>query len=293
MATQTNNKQKFISSGKAIPMQDTSAWPVVKAYAPIPELWKATAHGAVGAIRQQPDGRYTYASFHLSLSGGGIRGAFGKSDLTLEEAEKLHQSLQMKLPPHQEDEITETSAYLWGALTFGKEQNVTFPPGQLEPYLQMIPKPPGASDLWLKKLVGLGGKTPPPLVSLIKENFRRKSGKKPLPELPILTTCTFSYPDLAKVKEAFATSIGGLFIDSNPEKTVFLISREDPNTPPGAKVKGRQRLGRMYLKEPNEVNLQIASLQIGAMLFGFLMLRLGDDLKYQSSEWKHGTAVSK
>jgi hypothetical protein len=281
-----NSQNKFISNITEPRLeQNTSSWPVIKAYAPIPEVWKATGNGTAGVIRQQPNGQYALASFHLMMLEGGIHAAAGKNDASLEDLEAFHRDVRENIPPYQEDTLATVSEYVWGAWAFGREYGYTFPAGKLDAYLSLIPKPPGREELWKKRLVGLGGRTPSGLLSVVRECFQLSVELEVDKELPVITTSYFIHPDHKRLREALRQTHPLVYFEPDEEGNVIEITREYPDSHAMATSGERQPIARVALQTKNEVLVQFATLSMGARAIEVLQNICGGVLRYQRSEW--------
>src|SRR5688572_12457832 len=74
-------------------------WPVVGAYVPMEDCWRATGLGTAGVVRQRPDGKLITAFFNLSLIDGGLGGMFGKDETDRAEIADMLDSLRFQIPP--------------------------------------------------------------------------------------------------------------------------------------------------------------------------------------------------
>jgi len=74
----------FLSSvSQRLPkVRDAARWPIVHAYVPVEEVWRATGLGTAGIVRRQPGDRYAYALFPIKLLERGISMMVGKDDLS-------------------------------------------------------------------------------------------------------------------------------------------------------------------------------------------------------------------
>src|ERR1700728_2138566 len=54
-------------------MGDVRSWPIVHAYVPIPDVFRATGFGSAGIIRARPDGKWISAYFAIGLLDEGIK----------------------------------------------------------------------------------------------------------------------------------------------------------------------------------------------------------------------------
>jgi hypothetical protein len=123
--------------------------------------------GTAAVVRRRPDGRLAYGAFLLNLCEHGLSGAFGKMDAV--PGEKLLDDLRDTIPPMEEGDLADASAFVYGALALAESQEAGFPPEAIGPYLDLLPPPPGAARQWLDGLVGAGGRTPAGLLRIVAE----------------------------------------------------------------------------------------------------------------------------
>jgi hypothetical protein len=133
---------------------------------PVEAIWRSTGLGTAGIMRRQPDGRGAYAMFKLDLREHGIGMIWGNYDRPLEAIESTLTDLRDITPPFEEGPADLAATYIWGAWALGEAEGQPFPPGTAEPFLGLVPKPPGSPESWLRELVGPGGLTPPRLVEI-------------------------------------------------------------------------------------------------------------------------------
>src|SRR5882672_2795082 len=81
------SRSRFINNRGIVSVRepDRRSWPIVRAYVPMQDAWKASGCGTAGIVRRQPDGGLTYSIFTIELSKGGLTGAFGAENKTEEE----------------------------------------------------------------------------------------------------------------------------------------------------------------------------------------------------------------
>src|SRR5437667_10115412 len=59
---------------------DYSAWPLVRAYVPMEDCFRATGCGTAAVVRRRPDGTLISSFFDLQLMDGGLKDVFGKDE---------------------------------------------------------------------------------------------------------------------------------------------------------------------------------------------------------------------
>jgi hypothetical protein len=96
---------------------DIRQWPIVRAYVPVEDVFRATGFGSAGVVRQQPNGKLRYSFFLFGLLDEGITSIFGKEDTTQDEIDGLLKRLGTGIPPFQFGAAELAARYIWGAQT--------------------------------------------------------------------------------------------------------------------------------------------------------------------------------
>ncbi len=139
---------------------EAASWPLIRAYAPVADVWRATGLGTAGVVRRQPDGRYASVFCTLYLLQHGIEMALGWPDATLQETDERIAALRDMIPPMTESSIEEAAFYAWGAFALNELESDPFPPEVIEQYLSLLPRPAGSLRELRDALIGPGGPTP-------------------------------------------------------------------------------------------------------------------------------------
>ena len=137
-------------------------------YVPVPDVWRTTGMGTAAIVRRRPDGRLACGAFLLKLSEYGISGALGHADIAAGPRDFLGNLLD-KIPPMEEGSLADASVYVYGAVALAETQNASFPPDEIDPYLDLLPPPPGGAEQWLAALIGPDGRTPAGLMRIIED----------------------------------------------------------------------------------------------------------------------------
>ncbi|HET6414574.1 MAG TPA: hypothetical protein VFG53_21170 [Anaeromyxobacter sp.] len=266
---------------------DVEAWPIVRAYAPVKNVWETTGCGTAGVVRQQPDGRYASAFFVIELLGHGLWGAFGGKDETLAKVDEDFARLGDNFPLCEEGPVELAASFAWGARAFSDAEGYSFPQRDLDRFYGLMPQPAGSQRSWVEKLVGAGGLTPEGLVRVIRANPQPDDlpdGK----EIVILTEMTFGIPDpdraLAAVQRA-SPEFEPEGVDGEAE--VFTWTRPYPKShwSPLSALGGRQILGSVRVTD-RELVADAKTLSMAAVLVGKLHRMLGGELRLKESRWK-------
>lgn len=174
-------------------LPDAHTWPVERIYVPVSDVWCATGMGTAAIMRRRPDGRLACGAFLLKLSEHGLSGAFGHADAASGTGEFLGDLLD-KIPPMEEGSLADAAVFVYGAVALAAAQNAAFPPEEIDPYLDLLPPPPGGAAQWLEALIGPGGRTPAGLWRIIEDlpNDAHIDDKK---EIAVLTEMSFGLPE--------------------------------------------------------------------------------------------------
>jgi hypothetical protein len=139
---------------------DRSKWPIVRAFAPVHDVFYVSGYGMAGIVREQPDGKLCSSLFYLNLSQGGIELMFGHDDHDLAMVSEIL-SDSANLPPWRESDAELTSRYVLGCFAWGEKKR-EWPAEAKTRYLGMLPKLNGLKDWWIKQMVLVE----PPLLSV-------------------------------------------------------------------------------------------------------------------------------
>lgn len=264
---------------------EVKTWPVVRAYVPVEDTWRATGCGSAGVIREQPDGRWTTAFFTMSLLDDGLMGMFGKDDQAPEACESVVRNIRPKIPPMEEGPVELAAEYIWGAHALGEQKGVLFPP-QGQQYLGLVPKPPGTKKDWLRRLIGPQGLTPLGLVKVIRDN--------PVPEgipegqeLAIFTTMTFAVESAdAVIERLHQRDPEFAHTGDEGDAALFDWTREYPKNhwSPLKALGGRQILGSVRV-EPEQLIAEAKTLSMAARLVSVLKEMFGEQIRLKETTW--------
>ena len=280
-------QRSFVSSREAMPVpQGVESWPVVRAYVPVPDAWRATGVGTAGIVREQPDGRQAYAFFVIELLEHGLKSTFGKYDASPADLDSMVASLSEMIPPMEEGSPETAAKFIWGARAVADAEGCAFPPDDVAPYFALVPRPPGSARNWLEQLVGRGGLTPPDLVRVIRAHPMQDDvpdGK----EVMIVTTMTFDLTDAAAVVDVLM-SADPEFIHSGMDcdAEVFNWTRKYPKKhwSPLARFGGRQNIGTVHI-EGRTLVAEAQTLSMSARLTQRLLQLLGERIKLRNTSW--------
>lgn len=261
---------------------DPESWPVVLAYAPVPDIWRATGLGTAAVVRRRPDGRLASAFFTIHLLNHGLELVFGKPDATPEETHELISTIRSEVPPMEESSIGQTALYAWGAFALSELDDQPFPPEVHEQYLALVPRPPGSLRALRDALVGPGGPTPPELVQVIAAH--------PMPddlpesqEVAIFTEMTFGVSDpqsaMASLRSAKPT-----FTREDDDRFVWTRPYPKGHWSPLAWRGNRQVLGSVQLAG-DALIAEAKALSMAAKLAALLKDMLGDTIRLRSTRW--------
>lgn len=281
--------------------RDAHTWPVVRACAPVGDVWEATGLGTAYLERRRPNGRSAWVMAKLNLREHGISVVSGKLDDTPAEARDLLETMRDLTPPFEEAPLELVSAYLWGAWALGEAKGSPLPPGTAESFLALVPRPPGAPQRWVAQLVGPDGLTPARLVELIAslpDHEETHEGS----EIAIATSMWFQGPDeedAVSLLQANRPGPSGFrFIPGEPpedgEGFHFELARPLPEGPrsimpvrDGLQIQGHVRI------EGDEIVATAMSLSMAARLAASLREVLGAGrVTLVETSWMGPEAVS-
>jgi hypothetical protein len=269
--------------------REAQSWPVVGAYVPIRDVWRATGYGTAGVIREQPNGRQASAFFILNLSEDGLTMMFGKDDETPKETDSMVKSMGSELPPMEAGPIELVSEYVWGAYVLGETKGALWPPNMTEQYLGLVSKPPGTRHQWLNRFIGPDGLTPPGLLKVIRQNRPLDDHEIPeSQEVAIFTTISFEVDMAAAIFEQLRKRDPDFaYTGRDGEVEFFDWTRQYPkgHWSPLASLGGRQILGSIRV-EPERLIAEVKTLSMGARLAGILKGIFGEHIRLKDTTWK-------
>ncbi len=267
---------------------DRTRWPVLRAYVPESDVWRATGYATVGVIRGRPDGRCASAFFLISLSDRGLKGVFGKDDTTLDEMDELLRDLGHEIPPTQIGELELAAQIAWGAWALAEREGRGFPPRELASYLALLPRPAGSQDQWIHRLVGAGG-------SLCSGAWEPILVHNPDPdsipedkEAVIFTEATFDLDDpQAACRDLQA--LAPAFVTEAIEEGVHRFSWTRPyprrHWSPLSRLGGRQVIGSVKVG-PATVTAEAMNLSFAGSLIRTLKETLTQKLQMRDVQWR-------
>ena len=262
---------------------DRASWPVARAYVPLRDAWQASGYGTAGVIRVGPNGQAAASFFVLNLSQQGISSMFGRDVDSLTAATKLLTGAQGLVPPYEEGPVELAAEYVYGAWAFAEQSGASWPPGQTEQFLALMPRPEGGRAQWLARLTGAGGLTPPELLHALLENPEPED----MPEgrermLP--TTMTFALEHLAG-EHLRSAAPAFRFQNTDGEGESYDWTREYPKGHWSGR-KGRQVLGHVLVR-PGELVARAFTLSMAARLVGELKVLMGERIRLVHTDWKN------
>lgn len=262
---------------------DVAAWPVVRAYVPVRDVWRATGLGLAGVVRQQPDGRHASAFFMLELSDLGLKGAFGNRDESLDDIDRVLASTADECPPAELGPVELAAEFAWGARALASAQGAEFPPA-IDRFFALMPQPRGTPRDWKARFTGPGGLTPAELVRVVREN-------PPPDDLPagkeqvLLTEATFSIDDgqkavadLRRARPEFA------YEGRDGGADQFNWTRKPSGWSPLDLFARRQVIGSVRVAEGRLV-AEAATLTMAAKLIARLRETVGAGLRLEDCRW--------
>lgn len=278
----------FATNPRAKPLPPgVESWPVVRAFAPVRNVWEATGLGTAGVIRQQPDGLYSSAFFVLKLLEHGLEMAFGGRDESLAKVEEDLAGLLRKFPPCEEGPVELAASFAWGARAFSEAEGYRFPDHEIDRFYGLMPRPPGTQRDWVARLVGRGGLTPEGLIRAIRENPQPDDlpdGK----EILILTEMTFEVADAAAAVAALGRAEPEFIPEGEGEdEEGFTWTRPYPRNhwSPPKWMGGRQIVGGVRVTG-SELAANAKTLSMAAKLVERLNELLGGGaLRLKGSRW--------
>lgn len=262
---------------------EAGSWPLVRAYAPVADVWQATGLGTAAVVRRQPDNRCVSAFFTIHLLDHGLQMVFGKSDATLEETDHLIASLRDEIPPMAESSIEEAALYAWGVFALSEIDGCSFPPDVLEQFLALVPRPAGSMVELRDALLGPGGPTPSALMEVIAAN--RMTGDMPEGrEVVILTEMTFDLSDPTSAVTRLRRA-GPRFEQEDSHQFCWTRPYPKGHWSPLAQLGGRQILGSVRV-DGDALIAESKTLSMAARLAAILKDMFGDTLRLRGTRWR-------
>lgn len=267
---------------------EVSSWPVVRAYGPDRDAWAATGFGSAVVVRQQPDGRWAFAAFWISLLDGGLTMFFGNSNEIPQEWERaFFHDMEPKIPPLEEAPIELVSDYVWGAYVFGQGDGDWQGTGKMPGYyLAFVPQPPGGPSQWLRRLVGPHGLTPGGLLKVIHQNSN-------IPDIPdgqevaVITEMTFRIADAPATVARLRTLEPEFNLTGQVEgETCFNWTRQYPpgHWSPLARLGERQVIGQVRVRT-GRLTATAGTLSMASGLVRRLKQAVGVGLALERTTW--------
>jgi len=272
---------------------DVAAWPIVRAYIPSGNVWRVTAMGTAGIVRQQPDGRCASAMFVLNLLERGIGMMFGQRDEPLATLERSLPKLHDHLPPFQEGPPELAAMCIWGAWALGEEEGAGFPPHEEESYLPLVPRPPGTRRDWLHRFAGPRGLVPDALLAIVQAlPAQELLGEQQ--ESAVATRAVFRVPSaretVARLLASAPDAKGFRFIPDEPPRHhgTFNLAWARP-LPSGPRsimpVRGDLQIQGAIELTGDALIASTLSLSMAARLVSNLESLLGDALRLVDADW--------
>lgn len=269
---------------------DAAGWPLVRAYAPVPDIWRATGLGTAAVVRRQPDGRLSSAFFTIHLVAGGLQWVFGKPDATQEETDEIIAAVRSQVPPMVESSLEQSALYAWGAFALCELTGKPFPPEALEQYFVLLPRPPGSMQELRDALIGPGGPTPAELVQAIAANPMTDDIPEDQ-EIVLFTEMTFdvqaprsAVESLRAAEPTFTEQGDGAFVWTRPYPKGHWSPLASLGT---SQVLGSVRItGDALIAAAN-------TLSMAAKLAATLKDMLGDTIRLRSTRWRGASDLAR
>jgi hypothetical protein len=283
------------SVGSALPATiDYRSWPIVRAYVPVEDVFRATGFGSAGIIRLSPEGKWFTSFFIFGLLDAGISAMFGKDQTDEEENAETMELFEDKTPALEPGPPELAARYIWGAYAMGMFAGYEFDPQMSARYLGMVPKISGSKNWWLQQFLGPQGLAAPELVQFLEDH--------PVPdnvdipddkEIVVFTAATFSCADSMAVVEGLRRRTPE-FGDGREEDgvTYFSWTREYPKKhwSPFSLMGGRQVLGSVEVHHDHLV-AEAKVLSMASILIAKLKRAFGNDIKLMHTQWKGAKEV--
>jgi hypothetical protein len=262
-------------------------WPIVRAYVPVEDVFRATGFGSAGIIRARPDGKWFSSFFEISLLDEGIQIMFGKDAGDESEHDELLNAIRSQMPPMEPGPAELAARYIWGAYALGLAADYEYDAKMKARYLGLVPMLSGKPAWWLQQFIGPQGLASPGLVRFLEEH--------PVPddipedkEILVLTQATFACADTKAIRAELSRREPEFNSDSEEEGAEFFTwSREYPKKhwSPLSRLGGRQILGAVEVHDDHVV-AESKVLSMTAILIGKLKDAFGDGIRLTETTWK-------
>lgn len=262
---------------------EARTWPLVRAYAPVADVWQATGLGTAAVVRRRPDNHCVSSFFTIHLLDHGLQMVFGKSGTTLEETDHIIASLRDEIPPMEESSIEQAALYAWGAFALSELDGCSFPPDVLERFLPIVPRPAGSMIELRDALLGPGGPTPSALMEVIAANPMTDDTPEGR-EVVIFTEMTFDLSDPTSAVSRLQRAGPGF---QQEDSHRFCWTRAYPEGPwsPLARLGGRQILGSVRV-DGDALIAESKTLSMAARLAAILKDMFGDTIRLRGTRWR-------
>ncbi len=272
----------------AIDVRKAGSWPIVRAYVPLEDCWRATGYGTAGIVRQRPDGKLITSFFVIGLVDGGLSARFGDDSADLAKVDKDIESIRHSMPPTEIGDPDLASRFAWGAYALNRELGYDWPPDEINRYLKLVPPLSGRSTWWLQQFIGPDGLAPAGLWECIKDlvdtNDEIAKGK----EAAVLTEMTFRVGDRSRCLELLMTRSEDFHHDGfKDDANWFAWTREYPRNhwSPLRLLGGRQIIGNLRVQTDARLIAETKTISMGAVLVGKLKELLGDSMHLECAKW--------
>ena len=262
---------------------ESASWPIVRAFAPVADVWTSSGYGTAGVVRQRPDGLFAEAAFCFN-GREGLTSTFGKlSHESLADLLLANPEFTDGIPPFEPSTPERAAAFLWAAVAEARSQGAMFP--GLEGYLRLAPPAPDPDRGSPRRFSGPDGLSPRGLADILAGLPLTAFGDKTEPA--IFTTLSFGIDDpaaAAGVIEAHAPAFR--VVKRSGDEVEFDWSRRYPagHWSPMAKFGGRQLLGRVVV-QAGELIAESKSLSFVARLVALLQRLVGGGLRLRTARW--------
>jgi len=135
------------------PEPNRRAWPIVRAYVPVKDAWRVSGCGTAGIVRKQPDGALTYSIFNIELTKGGLTGALGAENKSLQEIDEALSGMAELVPAFEDGDADLMARYVWGAYAMSIDEGAQWPSELKTRHLGLLPPMAGTKNWWLEQFV--------------------------------------------------------------------------------------------------------------------------------------------
>ena len=278
-----------VRSRQEVGRSDRRSWPVVRAYVPVEDCFRATGCGTAGVLRRAPDGSLTSAFFTIELIRGGLMDAFGKSGTDYAETETLLSTMGASIPSLEPGSVDLAARYIWGAYAWSLERGRQWPATMRSRYLDVAPLLDGTRDSWLEQFAGPNGLLPSKLVEIARRNTTALDDIPDGREVVVFTTITLALDDAEDAVRRLRKSLPDFAEEDSEDDAVrFAWTREYPkgHWSPLSRSGGRQSLGSVEISKAGAMTAQAKTLSMAAVLVGKLRHELGPRIRVVKTEWK-------